>query len=83
MALVYGDDDFEKSIGIAVCTGYDTDCNCATVGSIMGMILGAEAMPEKWVKPLNNRFKTSIGGEGIVNISDMAKRTMKVMEKMR
>jgi ADP-ribosylglycohydrolase len=58
IGLLYGECDFEKSIGIAVTAGFDTDCNCATVGSIIGFVLGSKALPEKWTNPLNNRLKS-------------------------
>lgn len=37
VALLYGEGDFTKSIGLAVGAGYATDCNGATVGSLGGM----------------------------------------------
>lgn len=54
IALIYGWLDFERTIGIAVAGAFDIDCNAATSGSIIGMILGAKPLPEKWRKPLNN-----------------------------
>lgn len=78
LALLYGEADFEKSIGIAVLSAFDTDCNGATVGSILGMMVGAEALPDKWIKPLNNQIKSGVDGFGLVKISDMAKRTLEV-----
>lgn len=78
MALLYGECDFEKSIGIAVLSAFDTDCNGATVGSILGMILGARALPEKWVKPLNDKVKSGVDGFGLINISELAARTLKI-----
>lgn len=82
IGLVYGQKDFEKSIGIAVLAAFDTDCNGATVGSIVGMILGADALPKKWVKPLNDQLKSGVDGFGLVKISDMAKRTVEVTKKV-
>ena len=81
IGLLYGELDFEKSIGIAVSAGFDTDCNCATVGSIVGMIVGAKALPGKWIKPLNDKLKSGVDGFGLVNISDMAKRTVDITKK--
>lgn len=81
IGLLFGELDFQKSIGITVSAGFDTDCNGATVGSIMGMLLGAKVLPEKWVKPLNNKLVSGVDGYGFVSISDMAERTLKIFEK--
>jgi ADP-ribosylglycohydrolase len=81
LSLTYGEKDFEKAIGIAVSTGFDTDCNGATVGSIMGMVLGSKALPEKWIKPLNDKLRSGVDGFGLVDISDMARRTLEIVKK--
>ncbi len=78
IGLLYGELDFGKSIGIAVMAGFDTDCNGATVGSIMGMVLGADALPDKWIKPLGNKLKSGIDGNELVDISELAYRTLKL-----
>jgi ADP-ribosylglycohydrolase len=77
-ALLWGGGDFEKTIGIAVAAGFDTDCNAATTGSIIGMITGASRLPEKWIKPLNNKVKSGIDGFGVTEISELAERTVKL-----
>ncbi len=75
-ALLYGNGDFGKSICTAVEAGFDTDCNGATVGSIIGMRNGIESIDEDWRKPLNNTLHTSIFDVGTVKISDMAEKTL-------
>ena len=75
-ALLYGKGDYGKSICMAVETGFDTDCNGATVGSILGMANGIESIREEWTKPINDTLHTSIFGVGTVKISDMAKHTL-------
>ncbi|HEY5563176.1 MAG TPA: ADP-ribosylglycohydrolase family protein [Clostridiaceae bacterium] len=82
IGLIYGELDFEKSIGIAVAAAFDTDCNGATVGSIVGMILGAETLPEKWINPLNDSLHSGVDGFGLVKISEMAKRTLNVIKNI-
>lgn len=80
-ALLYGGGDYGKSICMAVETGFDTDCNGATVGSILGVMLGADAIPEYWKKPINDTLHTSIFGVGTVKITDRVKLTMEHLPK--
>ncbi|BBI31957.1 ADP-ribosylglycohydrolase family protein [Cohnella abietis] len=55
---LYGEGDFEKSICIATNCGEDTDCTAATIGSILGIILGKEGLPSKWLDPIGDTIKT-------------------------
>ena len=75
-SLLYGRGDFGKSICMAVETGFDTDCNGATVGSVLGMANGIESISEYWKKPINDTLHTSIFGIGTVKITDCVKLTM-------
>ena len=76
-ALLYGNGDYGKSICMAVETGFDTDCNGATIGSIIGMAKGIDSIPEYWTKPINDTLHTSIFGVGTVKISDRVQLTIK------
>lgn len=75
-SLLYGNGDFGKSICMSVETGFDTDCNGATVGSILGMAYGIDSIGEEWTGPINDTLHTSIFGVGTVKISDSVKKTM-------
>lgn len=75
-ALLYGQGDYGKSACMAVQTGFDTDCNGATVGSIVGMLRGISAIPEYWTKPFNDTLHTSLFGFTLSTISDMAEKTL-------
>ncbi len=79
-SLLYGKGDFGKSICMAVETGFDTDCNGATVGSILGMANGKETISEDWSAPISNKLHTSIFGVGTVNISDCVEKTLSHIE---
>jgi ADP-ribosylglycohydrolase len=48
MGLLYGGGDFERSVVLAVNCGLDTDCTGATCGSLLGILLGATGIPERW-----------------------------------
>lgn len=75
-ALLYGNNDFSKSICIAVQAGFDTDCNGATVGSIMGIKNGLASIGEEWTAPLHGTQATSIFGVGKVSIDSLIDKTM-------
>ncbi len=81
LGLLYGEGDYERSITISVMGGMDTDCNGATTGSILGVILGAKNLPEKWIKPLNNRIESCIIGYNNSRISELAKQTFKLAKE--
>jgi ADP-ribosylglycohydrolase len=80
LGLLFGEAEFEKSIAYTIACAFDTDCNGATVGSILGMMHGAKALPEKWVSPLNDLIKSGVDGFGLVRLSELAERTVKVVQ---
>ncbi|MDI7277556.1 MAG: ADP-ribosylglycohydrolase family protein [Anaerolineae bacterium] len=83
LGLLYGEMDLGKTISIAVMGGLDTDCNGATAGSIVGAMLGARRLPERWVGPLNDRVTSVVVGYYDNRISDLARRTVAAAEKVR
>ena len=80
IALLWGNHDFEKTICQAVMPGFDTDCNGATAGSVLGMILGAKALPAKWVAPLNDTLLTGVAGYHKVSLASMAEETVQLIK---
>jgi len=82
IALLFGWPDFEKVLTISVMQGLDTDCNGATAGSIIGAALGARALPEKWTAPLGGKLETSVAGFPLMEIGELARRTMVQAEKV-
>ncbi|MBQ9748354.1 MAG: ADP-ribosylglycohydrolase family protein [Clostridia bacterium] len=78
-ALLYGEGDYAKSICMAVETGFDTDCNGATVGSIIGMRNGKAGIGEYWTAPTRGILATTIFGVGKAEIENFVDRTMRHM----
>lgn len=76
-SLLYGNEDFSKTICLSVETGFDTDCNGATVGSIVGMLKGIGHISNKWTKPINNKLDTSIFGVETVSLDELNETTYK------
>ena len=80
LALLYGDDDFQKSMMVVNTSGFDTDCNSGNVGCIMGIkngLVGIDAGPD-WRGPVADRLylPTADGGSGI---SDAVGETYKLV----
>lgn len=48
LALLYGGGDFGRTLEIATRSGQDSDCNPASAGGILGVVLGYEGIPEAW-----------------------------------
>lgn len=78
-ALLYGEGDFGKSICIAVGMAFDTDCNGATVGSILGMRNTIDGIDEYWKKPINGKIHTSLFGSETVDIEKAVDLTLEHM----
>lgn len=81
-AIAWGADDFEKTIVCAVAGGWDTDCNGATAGSLWGATYGYSALPEKWIRPLNDKLFAAIPGFHPIGISECAERSRVLAEKL-
>jgi hypothetical protein len=81
VALLWGDKDFGKTICMSVQPCFDTDCNGATAGSVLGGMLGRSGIPAKWADQLNDTLETGVQGYHVVKISDMAKLTAEIIAK--
>src|SRR4051812_9569921 len=72
MALLYGGDDFGKSLMIVNTAGWDTDCNAGNVGALLGIKNGLEEIdssPYDWRGPIADRMylATADGGRAITD----------------
>ena len=74
-ALLYGK-DFGNAICLAVQTGFDTDCNGATVGSVFGMAKGISTISNEWLVPINGKLRTDIAGRNLVDVDELVNRTL-------
>ena len=69
MAVLYGEGDYMKTVGIATSAGYDCDNQAATAGGLIGVLNGLSGMGEaaveqtmslpafgRWDKPFNDQY---------------------------
>ena len=72
LGLMVGGGKLGESMGTAVMGGWDTDCNGATVGSIIGVMQGAKQLPTHWTAPLNDQIESYIPGCNGISIAKLA-----------
>jgi len=70
--------DFGAAIALAVAGGWDTDSVGATVGSVVGGIVGADGIGAEWTSPLHDRISTSMPGGPTRSIHELAERTFRL-----
>ncbi len=68
--------DFGAAVALAVAGGWDTDSVGATVGSVVGGLLGADGVGPAWTAPLNGSIATSMPGGPQRSIRELAERTV-------
>jgi ADP-ribosylglycohydrolase len=73
--LLWGEWDYMSALGKTVMSGWDTDSNGATVGSVAGILAGTAGLPAQLIDPLHDRTRSALFGFDHSRISDLAART--------
>ncbi len=68
--------DFTRTIGDTVAAGWDTDCNGATVGGLLG--LAGLDIPESWTRPWQGRVGVNLAGYSELSLDELVARTTRV-----
>lgn len=84
LGLLYGEGNYTRTLDISTRAGYDSDCNPASAGGILGTILGYSNIPKYWMKGLKDaedmNFKyTNISLNKVYEISN--KHALYMIEK--
>ena len=56
MAILYGEGDFMKTVGIAVSAGYDCDNQAATCAGLIGVMNGTKCLPADMVEEFQDQY---------------------------
>ena len=75
-AVCSSNGDFSRAIGDTVAAGWDTDCNGATVGGLLG--LAGLDIPESWTSPWQGRVGLSLAGYSELSLDELVTRTTNV-----
>nr|WP_237300077.1 ADP-ribosylglycohydrolase family protein [Streptomyces hygroscopicus] len=76
-ALLWCEGDYTSAVGKVVMSGWDTDSNGATVGSVAGILTGTAGLPKHLIEPLHDRTRSALFGFDNSVISDLAARTVR------
>lgn len=71
LSLLYGNGRFSDAINICNMCGWDTDCNVANVGTIMGVLVGLEGIDRSWIDPIGD-FLACSSVMACMNLRDIA-----------
>lgn len=58
MALLYGGGDFDKTLTIAVNSGWDVDCTCSSTAALLGIIFGKSGFAPHWLEYIGDEVIT-------------------------
>ena len=75
-ALLWGDGDLVRSVGLAVTLGWDTDSAGATVGSVIGAMHGRAVVPDELAAPFHDTLRSALRDFDRSSISALAARTL-------
>jgi hypothetical protein len=84
LALLYGEDDFQRSLMIANTAGWDTDCNSANVGCLMGIKNGLAGINRRidFRGPVADRMYV-VSADGGRTVTDAARKAYQLINMAR
>ncbi len=78
VGLLWGD-SFTDAVALTISGGRDTDSNGATVGSVLGALLGPAGVPEHLVGTTHDRVRSAVCGFDGTRIDELADRTVRLV----
>lgn len=81
-ACVLWHNEYEAAVKAAIVAGFDTDCNGATVGSILGVCGGSSVVDAKWYKRFPAVFHSSVHGYSNISIDEVIDRSKNLITKL-
>lgn len=82
LGLLWGEKDFGATLTRSVQACFDTDCNGATAGSVIGILHGAREIPRHWTAPFNDTLETGVTGYHRVRLADLADETVRLIHRV-
>lgn len=77
-AVISSDDMFDRALATSISGCLDTDSNAATVGSVLGALVGVEGIDRHWTAPFRDTLRSDIRGFDGASIQSIAERFVAV-----
>lgn len=77
IALMYGDNDYEKTLKIITMCGIDADCNAGMIMPLIGIQKGMEAIPERLIHEAFFTLETYMRGYEKISLDELVDLTIK------
>jgi len=81
IALWYGNGNFDKTMSIIAMAGQDVDCNAAQIATVLGIMLGPDAVDKRWSDPIYDDLRTYMRGMEELRITELARWTTELVRK--
>lgn len=82
VAMWYGEGDFDETIHLIGMCGQDVDCNAAQIMNALCVMIGRDAIPQRWLDPIGDQLDTYVRGMKRMTISGLAQWTKKMAKKL-
>ncbi len=82
LALLYAGDEIDAATCTAVMAGLDTDCNGATVGSVVGAMTGRAAYQGSLAGRLDDTIRPQVFGFEQVSMGELARRHAQAWQRV-
>ncbi|GGM13889.1 ADP-ribosylglycohydrolase family protein [Nakamurella endophytica] len=70
--------DFDRAVALTAVSGWDTDSTGATVGGLVGAVVGPEGIADRWTDPIGGRVASSLPGFADARVPDLVRRTVEL-----
>ncbi len=81
VALWYGNMDFNETCNIICMEGQDADCTAGPVMNALGVLLGWNAIEQKWIDPIGSEILTTMRKMRRLTFDGLCERTVEAVRK--
>jgi hypothetical protein len=83
MAILYGQGDFKRTVAIGVAGGFDSDCNPATAGGLVGLMKGWSGLPPDLTSAATDAYRlaTFVNYPPDTTLTEIARQQRAVAER--